>query len=241
MAKISDVEIPSLLYDEQGSDPTTPASTLWRLYFKATGLFHRDDAGTVSGPMLDETAHDALDHTGLTGVGGGGADGYTLISHVVTPPTGTASTATPGADDAFAWPITIPSPMLLQGLAVEVSSAGTGTHEWGLFDFSANPAAATKLAGGSGQLTPAGAPIIAATGAPVSVNPGGYMIVLKFPAANRATIRRTLWTGTVAHGTMKFATSYAWDDTPNFTSGWTADSVVIHVHLVGRLDASNQW
>lgn len=72
MAKIDDVEIPTLLFDEQGSDPSTPASTLWRLYFKATGFFHKDDAGVVRGPLIDETAHDALDHTGLTGVGGGG-------------------------------------------------------------------------------------------------------------------------------------------------------------------------
>lgn len=72
MAKISEIEVPSLLLDEQGSDPTTPATGFWRFYAKATGIFHRDDAGAVTGPLIDETAHDALDHTGLTGVGGGG-------------------------------------------------------------------------------------------------------------------------------------------------------------------------
>ena len=78
MTKASDNEYPSVLLAEQGSDVTTPAAGFWRLYSKATGLFHRDDAGAVTGPILDETAHDALDHTGLTGVGGGGGSGVIL-------------------------------------------------------------------------------------------------------------------------------------------------------------------
>lgn len=50
MAKIEDVDVPSLLWQE-GSAPATPASTKWRLYFKTTGLFHKDDAGAEVGPL----------------------------------------------------------------------------------------------------------------------------------------------------------------------------------------------
>lgn len=60
MAKISEVEIPALLFDEQGSAPTTPASTLWKLYFKSDGLYIVDDAGAETGPL---------------GTGGGGSSG----------------------------------------------------------------------------------------------------------------------------------------------------------------------
>lgn len=59
MAKISDVEVPSLLFDEQASAPATPATGFWRAYFKATGLHVVDDAGTETGPL---------------GTGGGGGD-----------------------------------------------------------------------------------------------------------------------------------------------------------------------
>lgn len=38
-------------WDEQGSDPGTPASTKWKLYFKSGGLYIKDDAGTVIGPL----------------------------------------------------------------------------------------------------------------------------------------------------------------------------------------------
>lgn len=51
MAKISDIEIPSLLFDEQVADPTTPASGFGRLYVKAGALYFIDDAGAVTGPL----------------------------------------------------------------------------------------------------------------------------------------------------------------------------------------------
>jgi hypothetical protein len=51
MAKIDAVEIPTLLFDEQAGDPSTPGSDLWRLYFKSGGLFAINDAGTVVGPF----------------------------------------------------------------------------------------------------------------------------------------------------------------------------------------------
>lgn len=50
MAKINDVTITSLLYQE-GSAPSTPASTKWRHYFKTDGLYVMDDAGVETGPL----------------------------------------------------------------------------------------------------------------------------------------------------------------------------------------------
>lgn len=49
--KISDAEIASLLFAEQGSNPTTPASGFGRIYVKSDGVYFRDDAGTVTGPF----------------------------------------------------------------------------------------------------------------------------------------------------------------------------------------------
>lgn len=50
MAKITDIDITSLLFQE-GSVPSTPASTKWRAYFKTTGMFVVDDVGTETGPL----------------------------------------------------------------------------------------------------------------------------------------------------------------------------------------------
>ena len=38
-------------WDEQASDPSTPASGKWKLYFKSGGLYLIDDAGVVLGPI----------------------------------------------------------------------------------------------------------------------------------------------------------------------------------------------
>lgn len=50
MAKITDVDITSLLFQE-GSAPSTPASTKWRLYAKTDGVYYKDDAGAETGPL----------------------------------------------------------------------------------------------------------------------------------------------------------------------------------------------
>lgn len=44
-------ESPSLLFEEQGSDPATPAAGFWRAFFKAGGIYIIDDAGVVTGPL----------------------------------------------------------------------------------------------------------------------------------------------------------------------------------------------
>lgn len=51
MTKASDNEFPSVLFDEQPSDVSTPASGFWRAFFKSDGMYVIDDAGTVTGPF----------------------------------------------------------------------------------------------------------------------------------------------------------------------------------------------
>lgn len=60
MTKASDNEFPSILFDEQAGDPSTPASGLWRAYFKSDGLYVIDDAGSVTGPFVTGAGSGAL-------------------------------------------------------------------------------------------------------------------------------------------------------------------------------------
>jgi hypothetical protein len=55
MAKIDDVQIPSLLFSE-GSAPSTPASGFGRIYVKTTGLFFIGDNGVEVGPLAAAVA-----------------------------------------------------------------------------------------------------------------------------------------------------------------------------------------
>ena len=50
MAKINEIDITSLTFQE-GSAPTTPASTKWKIYTKTDGLYVIDDAGPETGPL----------------------------------------------------------------------------------------------------------------------------------------------------------------------------------------------
>lgn len=52
MTRASDNEFPSVLFDEQAGNPSTPASGFWRAYFKSDGLYAIDDAGAVTGPFV---------------------------------------------------------------------------------------------------------------------------------------------------------------------------------------------
>lgn len=49
-------------WDEQASNPPTPASGKWKLFFKAGGLYILDDTGAVIGPVT-------VDHSALAGLG----------------------------------------------------------------------------------------------------------------------------------------------------------------------------
>lgn len=71
MADLETLATDGLTFTDQASAPTTPATGTTRMFTESDGAYVIDDGGSVSGPLLDETAHDALDHTGLTGVGSG--------------------------------------------------------------------------------------------------------------------------------------------------------------------------
>ena len=74
MADLETLLADTRYFADQGSDPSAPSAGEPVLYTKSGELYLRNNS-LVRGPMLDETAHDALDHTGLTGVGGGGGGG----------------------------------------------------------------------------------------------------------------------------------------------------------------------
>lgn len=50
MAKLSGITATSITYQE-GSAPSTPASTKWVSYFKTDGQYYKDDAGVETGPL----------------------------------------------------------------------------------------------------------------------------------------------------------------------------------------------
>lgn len=63
-------------WDEQVSDPSTPASTKWKLYFKSGGLYYIDDLGAVIGPI----GAPVTDHGSLGGLGDDDHSIYLLAS-----------------------------------------------------------------------------------------------------------------------------------------------------------------
>lgn len=183
--------------------------------------------------------HADIDHTGITGVGGSGAGGlvYAFPAGFGALAGGTSALV---ASAAYLMPIAIPAPMRVRNLTVLVSSAGSGTHQWGLFNAAGGSTAAVKLCGGSGALNSTGEVVIAATGAPVLVQAGGYFLILHAPAANVATVRTI--SPTVNAKYSQSQTSYAWDDTPNIGAGWSgAGGTIRLMYLIGDIDASVQW
>lgn len=89
MAKASDNEFPSVLFAEQGSDPATPGTGLWRAFFKSGGMYVIDDAGTVTGPFTASTAGGSIPHkltiptSGATSINTAGS-WANLSAHVAT-------------------------------------------------------------------------------------------------------------------------------------------------------------
>ena len=50
MTKASDNKFPSILFTQQGSNPATPVTSDWRLFFKSDGLYSINSASAVTGP-----------------------------------------------------------------------------------------------------------------------------------------------------------------------------------------------
>ncbi len=178
----------------------------------------------------------AMSGTTLSAAGAG----FPLIVPTLGTIPSDTSIASPNALDAYVVGVQIAGTMLLDKVGFQVTTSGSGTCQWGLFDFSASATSATKLAGGTGALGSTGYQTIAAGSAPVTINPGFYALIVLFPSLNRPSIRRsTQSTSTIPF--QKFATTYSWSDTPNLTSGWTADSVCINAFLHGRLASGTTW
>ena len=219
----------ALIYQSDGSAWSTWA-TLGGTPTAADVTF--TPAGTIAATDVQAAIEEVASEAGA-----GGAVGNTLN---VYPP---GFSVSPGstlslASLAQAMPIVIPAPMLVRGIMARVTTGAAGTNQWGLFQYDSSPASATKLAGGTGALGSTGWVGIAAASAPVSVAAGAYMLVFHYASASQPTIGRTTLT---ASSLSKEQGSYVWDDTPNFTSGWSDSGSAVSIYLEGDLDASNQW
>jgi hypothetical protein len=161
---------------------------------------------------------------------------------IVTPGyTSIATTTNSGASQAMADPVTITTTMKVRALWGAWQATSSGSMQWGLFDYSSNPASATSLVEGSAVISSTGWQPIAATSAPVTVNPGNYMLVTFNPAANSSTWHAAV--STAAQPFHQLYTSYTWTSTPDFTSAsWNPNTTMRLWYLEGDLDGSgNRW
>ncbi len=174
-------------------------------------------------------------------VGGATFTGQPVVCVPITPLGLVSATTNATADAGFACPVIVPGAMKVTGLLIHINTSAAGTIQWGLFDYSSNPAAATKLAGGNAAPGGTGDRLIAAASAPVDVAAGAYMIVVKQPAATVPTISAQLGAGSLTAWNQLW-TSYTWDDTPDFTSAsWVTNGTMLRIALLGNLDATNPW
>lgn len=190
------------------------------------------------------TDHSDIDHSGLTGVGGSFSgrpivivpEGCAIASLVTMSPTTNAT-----ADVGRAAPVIISAAMKLRSLWINVGTAAAGSIQWGLFDLGSTLTGATKVAGGSAAPGGTGWREIAASGAPVDVPAGAYMLIVENPATNPSTIR--CYGTDSAPGFFKAWTTYTWDDTPDLTSGsWSDSSIMYATYLEGDLNGSGtRW
>jgi hypothetical protein len=184
--------------------------------------------GTWASPTVDATHSGSPHAVGVTVVAAAlGYAGPVALNNT-----------TPAASGAYLHPIQINSLMRLRSLDVHMQAASSGTWQWGLFDISSSSTSATKLAGGSGTLNGTGIQTIAASGAPVTIQPGGYFLIVHAPAANQGSVYRVV---TIATVLAKSQASYAWDDTPDITTGWGTTTNFYQWFLHGDVDGSNQW
>lgn len=221
----SDNVFPKLILSEAAA-PATPASGQVKLYAKTDGLLYsKDDAGT-------ETAVSAAAST---------FSGFPLVIIPAGIELENAASSNASGDIGRAAPVLIPAAMKLRSLWLRIATSAAGSIEWGLFDLGTTLTAATKVAGGSAAPGGTGWREITATGAPVDVAAGAYMLIVENPATNPSTIG--VGTTGTAPGFWKAWSTYTWDDTPDLTSGSWADSAVFYMcYLEGDMNASGtRW
>lgn len=183
--------------------------------------------------------HADIDHTGIPGTGSGSYLGKPLVvlpkRGLGLPTAGTNSTA----DLGFMFPLDIPGPMKVRGLTLDITTSAAGSIQWGLFDFSSTLTACVKVAGGSAAPGGTGYRSIAASGAPVDVAAGTYLLILKQPAATVPAIRTEITAGASVLPWNQIFSAYTWDDTPDVTSAtWAANQTQLVCYLEGDLDNS---
>lgn len=187
--------------------------------------------GTNAEAIFEEIA-DAIDAI-VVGSGSGGISGTPLVVYPSIPMTLNSTATENGTDAGLLLPIVIPAPMRIIDLRVHTGTSAVGTNEWGLFDYSTDPTACVKLAGGQGALN-GGNPSwssIAAAGAPVIVPAGTYMLIFKLANANVPALRITAVT---AGSGVKRIGTYTWDNTPDLTTSWADSSNLLHCYLRGE-------
>lgn len=188
-----------------------------------------------------ETVHDTFDHSGLPGVGGSAVGNVLRVI-----PLGCDHLTDDGASAtnslARACPILIPSAMELRSLWMGINVSASGSLRWGLFNYASNPAAASLVAGGLNAPGGTGFREFAATGGPITVPAGNYMLVILAPATNRPDYEVVIQDASITMPLAATQASYTWDDTPDFTSGWTASNRFARCFLTGDMDGSGtRW
>lgn len=83
-------------WDEQASDPSTPAASKWKLFFKADGLYIIDDAGTVDGPISGAAPVD------------NSTESYVFDASIATSDLTVALKRYDGTDPSVSYPLKIP-------------------------------------------------------------------------------------------------------------------------------------
>jgi hypothetical protein len=252
----SDNVFPKVILDGVTSDPAAPSNDNWKLYAKMDGVYALSSNTTV-GPFVSSAgagsvATDSIwDAAGDTVVGTGAntaARRAPMFPIALTPPgcaiawagTNSAAPTNATADIGRAAPIIVPGYMRVRSMWIHVSTNGSGSVEWGLFDCSTTLTAATKVAGGSAAPGGTGWREITATGAPVAINSGTYILIVENPAANASTI--STYTTAASMGIFQAKATYTWDDTPDLTSGWSDSSLFWLCYIEGDLDTSStRW
>lgn len=198
---------------------------------------------TASGGLgITKPSEGTLNLSAPVGSGGGGGGSVVGAPVILVPTgsqmsTGTFNSGTPAASTAHLTTFFVPATMYVRSLIVNTATGHTGTCQWGLFDASSSATSCTKLAGGSGALSSSNAwNAIAASGAPVTVQPGFYYLILHYPAANIPAVNRQGATNTVS--TFKTQASYTWDDTPDVTTGWTSAGIIWIMSLIGDINGT---
>jgi hypothetical protein len=224
-ADIGGTGIPESILDAKGDlIVASAADTAAKLTAGANGLFLTTDSGETTGLKW--------------ATGGGGVGNVLTVSPSGFDPSSTSSLST--ASTAIAMPVRLPGTMLLREFLVRVGTGAAGTtNTWGLYSYASSATACTELATGVGALASTGWQALYATGGPITVASGNYMLIFRLSAATAPTVNYNA--SATAGNFNRSQTSYTWDTTPDLTTGWSATSVNLSCYLRGDLDGSNQW